>query len=242
MEVCFGYNTFMDSSSHLRFAVLIAAYNEADRIYDTVVAAASVPGVVGVLVVDDGSRDATADEAARAGALVVSSERNLGKGAAMERAAATLEETSPFGALDGVLLLDGDLGHSASSAGELLKPLIAGLADMSIGILPAPSGKAGFGLVLSLARKGILEHGGGFQAKAPLSGQRALSIDCLSMVRPFASGYAMEVAMTISALRHKQRVVEVPIEMQHRATGRNLKGFLHRGRQYYQIKRLLKSY
>ena len=232
----------MNAITHPRFAVLIAACNEAERIFDTVTAAALIPGVVGVIVADDGSKDATADEAARAGALVARSERNLGKGRAMESAVAALHEAAFFSSLDGVLLLDGDLASSASAAAELLEPLIAGLADMAVGILPAPLGKAGFGLVLSLARKGIFEQGGGFEAKAPLSGQRALTLDCLNKVRPFADGYGLEVAMTISALRLDQRVVEVPVEIQHRATGRNLRGFLHRGKQYYQIKRLLNSY
>jgi len=232
----------METSTPLRFAVLIAAYNEADRLYDTVKAAALVPGVVGVIVADDASRDATADEANRGGAVVVSNKHNRGKGAAMELAAATLERSQPFGPLDGVLLLDGDLGASASRAVELLEPLAAGTVDLVIGLLPSPPGKAGFGLVQGLAREGIIKHGNGFVAKAPLSGQRALTLDCLNKLRPFASGYAMEVDMTIHALQLGLRLVEVSVEMEHRATGRNLGGFFHRGRQYVQISRLLKTY
>jgi len=231
----------METTYSPRFAVLVAAFNEEGRIYDTVAAAALVPGVVGVIVADDGSRDATVKAAVSAGASVVCNTRNLGKGAAMELAAAALEE-QPFGALDGVLLLDGDLGSSASAASELLKPLIANTADLVIGILPSPPGKAGFGLAQSLGREGILKYGNGFEARAPLSGQRALTLDCLERIRPFADGYCMDVALTICALQQGQRVVEVPVEMQHRATGRNLGGFLHRGRQYFQIKRLLTAY
>ncbi|MCL2808122.1 MAG: glycosyltransferase [Coriobacteriia bacterium] len=232
----------MTENDPQRIAVLITAFNEADRIKETVVAAALVPGVVGVIVANDGSEDATAEIATSAGALVVSNKHNLGKGAAMELAATSLEELKPFGSLDGVLLLDGDLGLSASAAKALLEPLKANTADMVVGILPSPSGKAGFGLALSLARDGIREFGGGFEAKAPLSGQRAMTLECLCLVRPFANGYAMEVDMTVRALQQQLRVAEVPVDMQHRATGRNLKGFIHRGRQFLQINRLLRSY
>ncbi len=238
----FGYNVSMKESTQLRFAVLIAAFNETDRIKDTVVAAALLPGVVGVVVADDGSSDDTGTVASHAGAFVVTNKRNRGKGAAMELAAQALSQLQPFGAVDGVLLLDGDLGASASGAAALMEPLAAGAADLVIGMLPAPPGKVGFGLAKSLARDGIAEFGGGFEALAPLSGQRALTLDCLDKVRPFTRGYSMEVAMTIRALEQDQRVVEVPVNMEHRHTGRTLKGFLHRGRQFYHIYQLLNAY
>ncbi|MDR1088750.1 MAG: glycosyltransferase [Coriobacteriales bacterium] len=225
-----------------RYAVLMAAYNEAELIQSTLLAAAQIPGVVGLVLADDGSSDATAQLAMRAGAFVVNNKRNLGKGSAMELAAAALEQIQPFGALDGVLLLDADVGESASAAAALLEPLAADTADLVIGILPTPPGRAGFGLARSLARDGIFEFGRGFESQAPLSGQRALTLSCLERVRPFASGYAMEVDMTIRALQQHQRVMELPVAMQHRHTGRNLKGFVHRGRQFNQINRLLNSY
>ncbi len=232
----------MQKEIRKRFVVLIAAYNEEERIADTVVAAALVPGVVGVIVADDGSSDATAAEATRAGAVVVSNTRNLGKGAAIELAASALERMRPFGIVDGVLLLDGDLGESAAAASSLLAPLAEDTADLVIGMLPSPPKKGGFGFVKSLARDGIAEFGGGFAAQAPLSGQRALTLDCLTCVRPFARGYAMEVDMTIRALQAQQRIAEVPVEMTHRFTGRNLSGFIHRGKQFMDVYRLLRSY
>jgi len=65
-------------------AVVMAARNEADRIGSTVTAAAGITGVGLVVVVDDGSSDATAEVAARAGAAVMRHRKNRGKGAAME--------------------------------------------------------------------------------------------------------------------------------------------------------------
>lgn len=224
-----------------RFAVIIPAYNEAERIGNTVVAAQLISGVVGVLVANDGSSDKTAQLATQAGAIVISNKYNSGKGAALELAALVLEKLRPFGALDGVLLLDGDLESCADRAEVLLEPLINKSADMTIAILPSPPGKAGFGMVKGLSCDIIAKYGGGFLAKAPLSGQRALTMDCLASVRPFAKGFAVEVAMTVSALQHNLTVVEVPANLSHRHTGRDASGFWHRGKQFMDVYRFART-
>ena len=64
-------------------AVVIPAYNEADRVGATVAAARALPGVDVVVVVDDGSRDATAAVARQAGARALRYARNHGKAMAM---------------------------------------------------------------------------------------------------------------------------------------------------------------
>jgi glycosyltransferase involved in cell wall biosynthesis len=181
------------------------------------------------VVVDDGSKDSTAEVAQAAGAKVVRLTFNVGKGAALEAGASRVSDA------DVVVLLDGDLAETAAQAGLLLGPVIAGQADMSIATFPRPTGKAGFGLVKGLARAGIARLGGGWKATAPLSGQRALTGRCFESVRPFASGYGVEVALTVRALRAGMRVVEVETTMAHAATGRDVSGFVHRGRQFVHV-------
>jgi hypothetical protein len=73
--------------------------------------------------------------------------------------------------------------------------------------------------------------------KAPISGQRAMRADVLRDVLPFASGFGMETGMTIDAIRAGHRVCEIELDLEHRATGRTLGGFAHRGRQLLDILR-----
>lgn len=210
--------------------MLIPAHNEEARVGHTVRAAAALAGVIAVVVVDDGSEDATDRAAEEAGAKVVRLLGNRGKGAALEAGA------SRVATADIVLLLDADLGSTASQGALLLAPLLAGEADMAVARFPPVQGKAGFGLVLGLARWGIRRLGSpAFEAHAPLSGQRAMTRACLATVRPFSAGYGAEVGLTIRALRAGFRCVEIDTTMSHAATGRDLAGFLHRGRQFAHV-------
>lgn len=210
-------------------AVLIPAHDEASRIAATVKAAAAIEGVTRIVVVDDGSADGTAAAAEAAGAKVVRLLRNVGKGAALEAGAARVANA------DIIVLLDADLAQSAAQGAVLIEPILSGTADMAVATFPRPEGKAGFGLVKRLARWGIASMGGGFEAQAPLSGQRAMSGACFDAVRPFASGYGVEVALSVRALRRGMRLIEVPTTMSHSATGRDLAGFVHRGRQFVHV-------
>jgi glycosyltransferase involved in cell wall biosynthesis len=207
---------------------LIPAHDEAERIGDTVRAVRALDEVDRIIVIDDGSRDETARIAEDAGAKVIRSTRNVGKGGALNAAASRCEDATI------VLLLDGDLGKSAGEASKLIAPVIAGEADMTIATFP-PATKAGFGLVKNLAAKTIARTGSDFVPQAPISGQRALSRECLDATLPFGSGYGAEVTLTVRALQAGFRILEVPTTMTHAATGRDLAGFIHRGRQYAHI-------
>jgi hypothetical protein len=197
-------------------------HEEADRIASTVSALHAL--VDEVVVVDDGSNDATSSAALLAGATVLRASRRRGKGRAIEEAMLRLPPSEVW------LLADADLADSASRLGPLLDTVREGRADVAIARFPKLAG-GGFGIVKGFAARAIRAVCG-FRAAEPLSGQRALTSAALTAVRPLAPGFGLEVGMTIDAVRAGLRVVEVPIEgLAHRATGRGVGGFAHRARQ-----------
>lgn len=135
-----------------------------------------------------------------------------------------------------MLLLDADLEDSAVLAEALLAPVLSDEADMAIARFGG-SGPGGFGLARRLARWGIRVLAG-LSVESPLSGQRAVHSYVLDRVR-LADGWGIEVALTIDAVRLGFRVLEVPVPMSHRETGRTWKGFLHRSKQFVAVARAL---
>ena len=87
----------------------------------------------------------------------------------------------------------------------------------------------GFGLALGFARWAIRRLCGA-DAEAPISGQRALRAEALRGGLPFAAGFGMEIGMTVDAVRAGYRLGEYELDLEHRASGRTLAGFLHRAR------------
>jgi hypothetical protein len=75
------------------------------------------------------------------------------------------------------------------------------------------------------------------RTEAPISGQRAVRTEALRATLPFASGFGMEIGMTVDAVRAGYRLREYDLDLEHRATGRDLRGFLHRGRQLLDFAR-----
>ena len=185
---------------------------------------------VSIWVADDGSDDGTGRLAREAGARVVTRDRPLGKGGNVTACAVEMTaEAGPGSPGDVVLLLDADLGPSASSLARLVEAVEAGECDLAVAAFSRRVG-GGFGVALGFARWAIRNRCG-FVAEAPISGQRAMRREVLDAVLPFADGWGMEVGMTIDAVRAGFAVREYGLELSHRATGRTVRGFLHRFRQ-----------
>jgi glycosyltransferase involved in cell wall biosynthesis len=228
-------------------SVVIPAYNEADVIGDTVRGALTIPGVVEVIVIDDGSTDNTTQVARDAGAQVVKLPNNVGKGGALN---------SGWQKAKGqvILLLDADLGESAREGALLVEPVACDKADMAIAMFvrgseePNPEAcdkrnilrtrSGGFGTVVRLAKLGIWILTGRWM-ESPLAGPRALKREIIERAGRFADKFGVEVGLTVDALRMGYRVMEVPVKMVHRASGRDIRGFLHRGRQMVDVIRTL---
>ena len=108
----------------MRSVVIIPAFNESETIGEVVVKSRKL--VDRIIVVDDGSTDDTATEASRNGAEVIKIKSNSGKANAIKKG---FEQCEGYGV---VVLMDGDMQHSASEIPQLIKCIEDG-ADLCIG-------------------------------------------------------------------------------------------------------------
>ena len=173
-----------------------------------------------VLVIDDGSEDATAASAAAGGAVVVRLPFNLGIGGAVQTGFKYALEQG----YDTVIRLDGDGQHDPQEIPQLLAPLARGEADVVVGsrfangndgdYRPPFARRAGIRwfaqLVSLLTRQKLTDTTSGFQAV----NARA--------IRLFAADYPHdypEVEAAVMVVRHKLQIMEVPVKMRDRETG-----------------------
>ncbi len=201
------------SAVALRRSVLVAipAHNE-DRFIGSVVLKLRAQDY-SVLVVDDGSTDATARLAEAAGATVVCHPDNLGKTAAVQTAfeqAQTLD-------VDVLVLLDGDSQHDPSDVSTLVDAVLEGKADMVVGSRFAgirseiPSWRVAGQRALTAATN----LGSGLHLSDSESGFRAFSRRAIQEMRFRGSGFAIEPETQFAAKQRGWKVLEVPIHVHY---------------------------
>lgn len=176
----------------MKVTAVVPAWNEEHTVGDVVRVLVGHPDVAEVIVVSDGSTDATAAVARMAGARVIELERNAGKGAAVKAGI----DAAAGG--DVLLLLDADLvGLRPDHVRRLLAPVLEGRADMTVGVF------SGGRVATDLA-----------QAATPfLSGNRAVLRRALEGITGLeAAGWGLEMILTRHARRQKLRVVRVGLD------------------------------
>jgi glycosyltransferase involved in cell wall biosynthesis len=177
-----------------------------------------------VVVVDNGSRDATALVARRAGAEVVHEPRR-GYGAACLRGLATLAAAPP----DVVVFLDGDHSDDPAVLPEILAPLARGEADLVLG--SRTRGAAERGALAPHQRAGnalacrILRHVYGLRC-TDLGPFRAIRWTALAGLGMRDRDYGWTVEMQIRAARAGLRVAEVPVPYRRRTGVSKISGTL----------------
>ncbi|MGN6255902.1 MAG: glycosyltransferase family 2 protein [Solirubrobacterales bacterium] len=218
-------------------AAIVAAHDEADRIGETVRALRAALPEARIWVADDASGDGTAELAMAAGAEVVRRGKPHGKGGNVTAAAEAALGVEPAPRI--VLLCDGDLGASAARLAPLVEAVERGECDLAVASFSRRVG-GGFGVALGFARWAVRLLCG-LEVEAPISGQRAMRVEVLRAALPFARGYGMEIGMTVDAARAGFRLREYELDLEHRATGKDLEGFLHRAGQLRDFLRVYLS-
>ncbi len=219
---------FMDND---KVICVVPAYNEGDVINSTIEKIEKIESIDEIVIVNDGSTDNTLEEINKLGKQVISYDKNMGKGYAIKKAIENLN----YGYL---VLIDGDLGETSSEIDKLIAPVLNNEADFTIARFPeartVTNKKGGLGLVKGLAKNGI-EFFTGKEIYTSLSGQRVYKKSVLDTMEYIPDRYGIEVAMTVQALNNNFSLLEVPVQMSHRYTERNLSGFIHRGKQFKDI-------
>ena len=215
-------------------SVIVPAYNEERRIVNTLLALKSISSIQNIYVIDDGSTDNTYSNASTVENVnVVRQSANKGKGRALSEGLKLTLNNS-----DIIVFADGDLEESAKDIEKLIHPIVENKADVTIARFPSAKRKGGFGFVKKLAREGVYINTG-VRLNTVLSGQRAFKKEVLQEINQCYTGYGVELGMTIDILNKGFEIMEVDVNMYHNETGRNLAGFVHRGKQFWQILKVL---
>ncbi len=189
--------------------VVIPAYNEAATV-ESVVKEVLASHALPVIVVDDGSIDATAEMAERAGAEVLRHEDNRGKGVALRTAIQYIVDRG----YDPALFMDADGQHSPSDLGRFLERWDQTKADLIIGTrMGNPVGMPMLRLFANTSSSIIVSVLAGRWISDSQSGYRLVSRRLLERIldQGGEEGFEFESEMIVDAVRDGFSYTEVPI-------------------------------
>jgi len=202
------------SAASARVAVLIPCLNEESTVGEVVAGFRAALPSAEIYVFDNDSTDRTVVNALEAGARV-EHEPHRGKGHVIQSMFRTVDA-------DIYVLVDGDCTYPADAARTLVEPLLQGRADMVIGSRLHPSSVSEFD---TLNRWGnqffvfLTRLWFGIRLNDVLSGYRALTRDVVSSMKIASGGFQVETELTIQAVQHGFRVIEVPVGQRPRPKG-----------------------
>jgi glycosyltransferase involved in cell wall biosynthesis len=189
-----------------RYCVLIPAFDAAKTI-GGLVSGIKTQGLP-VVVVDDGSRDRTAELASKQGAVVISHLRNQGKGAALR----TGFEYALRSQYDGVVTMDGDGQHDPGDIPQLLRAgevqhagIVLGNRMMNGAVMPPArrwTNRFMSAVISRLVRQHIPDSQCGF---------RFVHTKVLGTVRLYGKRFEIETELLLAASAGRWKIVSVPV-------------------------------
>ncbi len=197
-------------------AVLIPCYNEEPTIAKVVDDFRATLPNAPIYVYDNNSKDNTAKIAAEHGAIVVPEPRQ-GKGNVVRQMFRDIDASC-------YLLVDGDDTYPAEAAAELCDPILNGTADMTVGdrLSNGTYGKenkrAFHGFGNNLVRF-MIKWIYGYSFDDVMTGYRAFSRNFVKTFPVLSEGFQIETELSIHAVDHRMRIVDVPIVYRDRPEG-----------------------
>lgn len=204
---------------------IVPAYNEERFIGSVVLMTRRFANTV--IVVDDGSIDATAEVAAAAGAKVLRHAKNLGKAQALNTAFQVARDYMP----DVAVTLDADGQHCPDELAAVIGPVLRGEADLVIGSRYLQEAR-------QVPRHRIWGHrffnwltgaASGVKASDSQSGYRAFSPRALAVTQFHSQGFSVEAEMQFIARQQALKVAEVPVTIRY--TDRPKRSVIQQGLQ-----------
>ncbi|WP_136526204.1 glycosyltransferase family 2 protein [Geomonas ferrireducens] len=214
----------------MKILAIIPAYNEAGNIQAVIEDLKSFGG--DILVVNDGSTDATAAIAKSMGALVVSHPFNLGIGGTVQTGIKYAFQNG----YDAAIQFDGDGQHRGDQIWKIVEPVQRGEADLVIGSRTLPGGyKMGITRFIgSRIFHCLIRFLAGKAIEDPTSGFRCYGRRTLALFSRFYTDDYPEVECIITAARNGLKVMEVPVLMRGRLSGHS--SITRLKSAYYMIK------
>jgi glycosyltransferase involved in cell wall biosynthesis len=193
----------------MRISIILPAKNEADGLRQTLPGLRAAMPEAEVIVVDDGSTDATAAVAAEFGARVLSSPYSMGNGAAIKRGARAASG-------DVLVFMDADGQHSAADIPKLLERLEAGY-DMAVGARNA-GGQANMSRGASnMLYNRLASWMTGHRIADLTSGFRAVRAERFrEFLHLLPNGFSYPTTSTMAFFRSAYPVAYVPIDVARR--------------------------
>ena len=197
----------------MKLAIQIPCRDEAETLAQTIAALPrSLPGVdeIVTIVVDDGSRDSTSEIAATHGARVVRLPGQRGLAAAFVAGIdAALAQHAQI-----IVNTDGDNQYSGSDVAALIAPIVAGAADVAIGVRPIAT------IDTFSSTKRLLQRVGSWAVRRlsstsvadATSGFRAYSREAALRLEVF-SDYTYTLETIVQAAHHRLTIASIPVRV-----------------------------
>jgi glycosyltransferase involved in cell wall biosynthesis len=202
-----------------KILAIVPAFNECGNIKRTVEEIRKNAAGVDILVINDGSRDATAEEACSAGGMVVSLPFNLGIGAAVQTGFKYAQKYQ----YDIAVQIDGDGQHDAAYLERIIEPIRRDEADMVVGSRFLE--KTG-GFQSSFSRRvginffvHLINALTGVKVNDPTSGFRAYNKKMIALFSEYYPHDFPEPEAIVVAQQVGARIVEISVMMRARESG-----------------------